>query len=178
MVGKGVMNVTVREMVEQDIPYVAGIYLENFKGMRDHADVVRWVESKHRSKPVCMYYVATLMDQPIGYILWTEHGGFRSKAVIELEQVAVARMYQGMGVGSMLVVESLRHVCRYLHGRGSELKLVLVTTSTANVNARRLYEKTINAREHALLHDIYGGDELVMVARREDIPFLDGWDHL
>ncbi|MEO9364571.1 MULTISPECIES: GNAT family N-acetyltransferase [Candidatus Nitrosocaldus] len=173
MVGVDGSALTVREMVDEDIHSVARIYIENFKGMKSYDDAVRWVMMKHRSKPICMYYIAMLGEEPVGYILWTEHGGFRSDAVLELEQIAVARRYQGRGIGSMLVVESLKDVCRYLHARGSELKLVIVTTSSKNTNAKRLYERTLNAREEALLHDIYGGDELIMVARREEIQFLN-----
>lgn len=168
------VGVTIRAMVEQDIPAVAGIYLENFRGMKDYDDAVRWIALKHKSKPICMYYIAMLAesDEPVGYILWTEHGGFRSRSIIELEQIAIAKRYQGKGIGSILVVESLRDVCRYLHARGSELKLVLVTTSSSNINAKRFYENTLNAKEIALLHDIYGRDELIMMAKREDIPLL------
>lgn len=166
-------DVTIRAMVEEDIPSVARIYIENFNGMREYNDAVRWIMLKHNSKPICMYYVALVApDEPVGYILWTEHGGFRSRSVIELEQIAIAKRYQGKGIGSTLVKESLIDVCRYLHDRGSELKLVLITTSTSNINAKRFYENTLNAREAALLHDIYGRDELIMMARREDIAFL------
>ncbi len=166
------VDVTIRAMVEEDVPSVARIYLENFNGMREYNDAVRWIALKHNSKPICMYYVAFASDEPVGYILWTEHGGFRSRSVIELEQIAVAKRYQGKGIGSILVKESLRDVCRYLHARGSELKLVLITTSISNISAKRFYENTLNAREVALLHDIYGSDELVMMAKGEDIPFL------
>ncbi|MEM0365028.1 MAG: GNAT family N-acetyltransferase [Candidatus Nitrosocaldus sp.] len=167
------VQIRIRAMVEQDIPSVARIYLENFKGMKSYDDVVRWMVMKHRSKPVCMYYIAMLGEEHVGYILWTEHGGFRSNAVLELEQIAVAKRYQGRGIGGMLVVESLKDVCRYLHERGSELKLVIVTTSNSNTNAKRFYGKVLNAKEEAVLHDIYGSDELIMVARREEIPFLN-----
>jgi Acetyltransferases len=162
-------NVIVREMLYNDIPSIVDIYLESFKGMQDYNIVERWVSLKFNSKPISIYYIALSDDKVIGYILWSEHGGFRRDAVIELEQIAVSKMYRGKGIASKLIVESLRMLNRdYITARGSRIKLVIVTTASNN-NAKRLYERVLNAREVAVIKDLYSNDEAILIARRDDL---------
>ncbi len=162
-------NVIVREMLYNDIPSIVDIYLESFKGMQDYNTVERWVSLKFNSKPISIYYIALSYGKVIGYILWSEHGGFRKDAVIELEQIAVSKMYRNKGIASKLIVESLRMLNRdYITARGSGIKLVIVTTASNN-NAKRLYERVLNAREVAVIKDLYSNDESILIARRDDV---------
>ncbi len=170
MINTNSSNIIVREMLYEDIPFIVNIYLESFKGMQDYDIAKRWITLKFKSKPISIYYTAILDGKVIGYILWSEHGGFRSNAVIELEQIAVGKMYRGKGVASKLIVESLRMLNRdYIAARGARLKLVMVTTASNNNSAKGLYEKVLNAKEVATIRDFYNGNESILVARGDDI---------
>lgn len=157
----------VRKIDEKDIDKIAEIYLECFHGM-DRFDVVReWIRLKYIGYPINRYYI--IEDDKIrGYILWIELGGFRSNAVIELEQVAIANNYQGKGLGSMLIKESLKNVIKEIETRGSRLKLVKVTTGTSN-EAQRVYRKVLNAKPVAIIPDLFRGDEVIMIARGNEL---------
>lgn len=159
----------IREMVYEDIPYIVDIYMQSFKGMRDYNRVERWITIKFNSKPISIYYVALLDNKVIGYILWSEHGGFRDNAIIELEQIAVSKMHRCKGVASRLIVDSLRMFNKdYIASRGARIKLVMVTTAYTN-NAKRLYEKVLNAKQVAVINDLYASDESILIARDYDI---------
>ncbi len=159
----------IREMVYEDIPYIVDIYMQSFKGMRDYNSVERWITIKFNSKPISIYYVALLDNKVIGYILWSEHGGFRDNAIIELEQIAVSKMHRCKGVASRLIVDSLRMFNKdYIASRGTRIKLVMVTTAYTN-NAKRLYEKVLNAKQVAVINDLYASDESILIARDYDI---------
>jgi ribosomal protein S18 acetylase RimI-like enzyme len=162
-------NIIVKEALHEDIPSIVDIYLESFKGMQDYNTASKWISLKFNSKPISIYYIALFDGKVIGYILWSEHGGFRKEAVIELEQIAVSKMYRGKGVASKLIVESLRMLNRdYITARGSRIKLVIVTTASNN-DAKRLYERVLNAREVAVIKDLYSNDESILIARRDDV---------
>jgi ribosomal protein S18 acetylase RimI-like enzyme len=160
----GSNGIVIRELSYRDIPSLVDIYIESFKGMNDERVVRRWIECKYRSKPISVYYVASLEDRIVGYILWTEHGGFRSDAVIELEQVAVRREFRGKGIASKLIKDSLqRFTEEYINSRGARLKLVIVTTSKDNA-AKELYKRVLNASEVCTISDLYSTDESILIA--------------
>jgi ribosomal protein S18 acetylase RimI-like enzyme len=165
-------NIIVKEALHEDIPSIVDIYLESFKGMQDYNTASKWVSLKFNSKPISIYYIALFDGKVVGYILWSEHGGFRKEAVIELEQIAVSKMYRGKGVASKLIVESLRMLNRdYITARGSRIKMVIVTTASNN-DAKRLYERVLNAREVAVIKDLYSNDESILIARRDDVGII------
>ncbi len=160
---------SIREMVYEDISSIVDIYMQSFRGMREYSKAERWITVKFNSKPISIYYVALLDGKVIGYILWSEHGGFRDDAVIELEQIAVSKMHRCKGVASRLIVDSLRMLNRdYIASRGARIKLVMVTTAYTN-NAKRLYEKVLNAKQVAVINDLYASDESILIARDHDI---------
>jgi len=160
----GSNGIVIRELSYVDIPSLVDIYLESFKGMNDKGVVRRWMECKYRSKPISVYYVASLGDRIVGYILWTEHGGFRSDAVVELEQVAVRKEFRGKGIASKLIKDSLqRFIEEYINARGARLKLVIVTTSKDNT-AKELYKRVLNAREICTIRGLYSTDESILIA--------------
>ena len=160
----GSINIVIRELSYEDIPSLVDIYLESFKGMNDEGVVRRWIECKYRSKPISVYYIASLEDRIVGYILWTEHGGFRSDAVIELEQIAVRKEFRGKGIASKLIRDSLKIFTEEcINARGARLKLVIVTTSNDNT-AKELYKRVLNAREVCTIRDLYSTDESILIA--------------
>ncbi|RMF32288.1 MAG: GNAT family N-acetyltransferase [Candidatus Nitrosothermus koennekii] len=135
--------------------------------MNDINIVKEWIRLKYLGYPANRYYV--IEDNEIkGYILWIELGGFRKDAVIELEQIAITPKEQGKGLGSRLIKESLKDVIKELEIRGSRLKLVKVTTGTEN-QAQRLYKKALNAKPVAVIPDFFRGDEVILIARNDDL---------
>jgi GNAT superfamily N-acetyltransferase len=158
-------------MRDRDIDAVTKIYLQCFRGMRDRRTAKKWITLKHRSFPACQYFVAVLNRKIVGYIQWAELGGFRKEAVIELEQVAVRPDRQGRGMGGKIVRESLKAMAQHTKSRKSSLKLVKVTTGTAN-EAQRLYRKELNAKPVAVIPDFFRSDEVIMIARRSDLSHL------
>ena len=155
-------------MRDNDIDHVAAVYLKCFKGMQKPAEVKKWIKLRHSSYPVGQFFVGTLGRKIVGYILWLELGGFRKDAVIELDQIAVAPDYQGRGFGKTIIKESLKTVSLYLKKRGSKLKLVKVTTGTTN-EAQKLYKDTLRAKPVAVIPDFFRSDEVVMIARSDEL---------
>lgn len=161
-------NLVVRKLIRfGDDEEVAKIGSENFSGLREHG--LAWIRRKASAWPVYQYFVALLDRQLVGYVLWTEHGGFRKEAFYELEQIAVAKNHQGKGIGSELITRSLQMVRGYLRERESWLKTIGVTTSKENEKAQRLYGKTLSAKIVATIPNLYqfGVDEVIMIARYE-----------
>ncbi len=163
--------IAVRRMRNADIAQVTKIYLQCFRGMRDFRTAKRWIMLRYKSFPANQYFVATIDKKIVGYIQWTELGGFRKEAVIELEQVAVSSDHQGRGIGGKIVRESLKAMARHIKSRGSSLKLVKVTTGTANT-VQRLYRKELNAKPVAVIPDFFRSDEIIMIARKSDLSHL------
>jgi ribosomal protein S18 acetylase RimI-like enzyme len=157
----------VRKMLSEDIESITKIYLECFHGMKEFDTAKDWIRIKYNGYPINRYYV--IEDDIIkGYILWIELGGFRKEAVLELEQIAISPKYQGRGLGSFLIKESLKDVNKDIIARGSTIKLVKVTTGTDN-KAQRLYIKTLNAKPIAVIPDLFRGDEVILIARKNDL---------
>ncbi len=157
----------VRKMLEGDLDKVVEIYLECFHGMREFKTAKEWITIKYNGYPINRYYI--IEDNEVkGYILWVELGGFRREAVLELEQIAISPKYQSKGLGSTLVRESLKEINKEIVARGSSIKLVKVTTGVDN-QVQRLYKKVLNVKPIAIIPDLFRGDEVILVARRNDL---------
>lgn len=164
-------DIVVRRMRDEDIGAVARIYLKCFRGMREFKITRRWITSRYRGFPTNQYFVATMDKKVVGYIQWSELGGFRKQAVIELEQIAVSPDQQGKGIGGRIVRESLKEMSRYMRSRKSSIKLVKVTTGTSN-EAQKLYRKELNAKPVAVIPDFFRSDEVIMIARKSELSHL------
>lgn len=125
---------------------------------------LEWIRCNHAAFPRMQYFVAERRGEIIGYILWVQKSGFRTNAVLELEQIAVHPLHQGKGIGELLITSSLPEVKRHLAEREAQIKNIIVTTRTDNM-AQRLYEKTLGATCEAVIRDLYSADEAIMVAR-------------
>jgi len=161
-------SISVRRMRDKDTNQVVDTYLRCFRGMSKPSEVRKWIRLRHNSYPVCQFFVGTLGKKIVGYILWIELGGFRKKAVIELDQIAVSPDYQGRGFGKAIIKESLKAVSSYIKERGSTLKLVKVTTGTTN-EAQKLYKDILHAQPVAVIPDFFRSDEVIMIARNADL---------
>lgn len=155
------MDPLIREMTSADLAAVAELHAAAFPRQTRSAE---WIDANHRAFPRIRYFVAEHDETIIGYIAWMEKAGFRARAVLELEQLAVRADQRGRGIGGRLIRESLAEVRRRLAERGAQLKAILVTTRTDN-EAQRLYADALGAKPVAVLADLYSADEVVMIAR-------------
>jgi len=157
-------SVVVRKLESQDIDQVVPIYREAFPGESTPDTANIWFGCNLESFPQKICFGAWRGNVLVGYIVWTEKGGFRSEAVWELEQIAVSSKYRNEGIGSKLILDSLEHVKSHTAKRGAVLKLIMVTTNVKNP-AHRLYERVLGATNEAVIRELYSGDEQIMVAR-------------
>lgn len=149
-------------MHHNDIKSVAKIHSEQFS--RQHSSI-KWTSCNFAAFPRIMIFVARdEKDNVVGYIQWLQKSGFRKEAVIELEQIAVSKCYQSMGIGTKLINESLQLIKYYLGDTSSVLKAIMVTTSTDNA-AKSLYQRVLGAKTVATINDLFSNDEVIMVAR-------------
>lgn len=149
-------------MHHEDIDAVAKIHAQQFP--TQHSSL-KWIGCNFVAFPRIMMFVARdEKDKVIGYIQWIQKSGFRKQAVFELEQIAVMKNYQGKGIGTKLIKESLSHIKTYLSDSNSNLKAILVSTRTDNP-AQALYKNVLQAEEIAVIPDLYSHDEVIMLAK-------------
>ena len=150
--------------VKKDLGQIAKVAAENFSGLKEKNKATKWVNCNFLSFPRGQYFIAKIDGDVAGYIFWIEKGGFRKEAVFELEQIAVAKKFQGHGVGTQLIEKSLTEIKKYLKKRVAVLKAIEVTTGTDN-KAQGLYKKTLGAEIECVVKNLFRGDEVVMIAR-------------
>lgn len=159
-------NIKIRRFKNKDIPLVSKIVSENFSQLKDIKKARKWVSCNFLSFPRTQYFIAELKKETIGYILWSEKGGFRQEAVFELDQIAVAEKFRGKGVGTSLISKSLLEIKKYLKKRKSKLKMILVSVRRENPTAQALYKKTLGAKVECIIKDYLRGDEALMISRQ------------
>lgn len=150
-------------MSGQDIEDLMTIAAEGFAGMRDPINSEKWFCCNLRARPRMSYYVARFQERIIGYILWIEHGGFRKETYLELEQLAVKREFRSIGIGSVLITESLTDMRSKIKGEERVLKTIKVTTGSQNITAQRLYQRTIGAQIEHTENSPYHEEEVEVV---------------
>ena len=123
-----------------------------------------WIAATCNAFPRMLCYVAEKGDNPIGYCIWGQKSGFRPKVILELDQLAVLPEYQGKGIGSQLIKESLTLVRKQLAVQGLTLQHIMVTTRADNA-AQRLYKRVLGAEVEATITNLYSADEVIMIAR-------------
>ena len=149
---------------KQDLDKIVKIAFGNFSGLKNAKRAKNWVRGNFSNFPRMQYFVSKNNGKISGYILWVEKGGFRKESVFELEQIAVARDFQGQGIGTQLIEKSLLEIKKYLKKRRSVLKLIEVTTGTDN-KAQGLYKKTLGAEAECVIKNLFRGDEVIMIKR-------------
>ncbi|WP_208596475.1 GNAT family N-acetyltransferase [Vreelandella zhanjiangensis] len=151
----------IRQMEATDLDEAAKVHSLAFPRQ---AHSYEWLKCNFSASPRFLCFVAEVSGNVIGYIMWMQKSGFRSEAVLELEQLAVLPNRQGQGVGKQLIESSLPLVKEQLVTHGSTLKHILVTTRADNA-AQRLYKSTLGAEVEATIRNLYSADEVLMIAR-------------
>ncbi|MDD4990031.1 MAG: GNAT family N-acetyltransferase [Candidatus Pacebacteria bacterium] len=155
--------IKVSKAQKSDILQVAQIANKCFRGYGSFQGAKKWITCNFNAFPRAQYFIAKEKGKALGYILWLEKGGFRKEAVWELEQIGVSLNYQGRGVATKLISDSLATIKKNLKKRGSSLKLIEITTGLHQ--APKLYQKTLGAKKEVVLKDFFRGDEMILVAR-------------
>lgn len=124
-----------------------------------------WIECNAGAYPKSQIYLAeNNKSEIVGYIHWCQKSGFRPEVVLELEQLAVHPTWQGKGLGTKLIQESLPQVQAQLKARNAAIKHIVVTTRADNF-AQKLYRKALNAEVEATISNLYSADEVFMISR-------------
>jgi ribosomal protein S18 acetylase RimI-like enzyme len=158
---KTVSTLVIRAATETDIPAVAAVHAAAFPRQLDS---LAWIECNFKAYPRIAYFAAERDGAVIGFIEWIQKSGFRKEAVLELEQLAVQTGFQGQGIGTALITESIQHMGRLLKKRNARIKSIMVTTRTDN-QAQELYRKVLHAEPQAVIRELYSADEVILLAR-------------
>ncbi len=158
------MKLKITPLEKNKIKEIAKIASENFSGLKDFKKAVKWITCNFSAFPRMQYFIAKSKNKILGYILWVEKGGFREKAVWELEQLAIKKECQKKGIGTELIKKSLLEIKKYLKGRNSMLKLIEITTGKEN-EAQKIYQKALGAKVECNIKDFFRTDEVIMIAR-------------
>lgn len=167
-VASAAATLVVRAAAETDIPVMEAVHQAAFPRQLDSA---AWIECNFRAYPRIAYFVAEKGGAVIGFIEWIQKSGFRKEVVLEIEQLAVQPGFQGQGIGTALIKDSLAQMDRLLKKRNARIKGIMVTTRTDN-QAQELYRKVLGAEPQAVIRDLYSADEVILLAR--DIRFEKG----
>ena len=151
----------IRFMNVTDLSSVAQVHRQAFTRQKKSFE---WLQCNLNAAPRFLNFVAIVNDEIVGYIIWVQKSGFRSEAVLELEQLAVEPSFQAQGIGRKLITESLPLVKVSLAENGSSLKHILVTTRADNF-AQKLYKDTLGAEVETTISNLYSADEVLMIAR-------------
>lgn len=153
--------VIIKTMTKDACPSVAAIHHKVFTRQILSEE---WIKATFNAFPRMLCYVAEKSSEPIGYCIWGQKSGFRPKVILELDQIAVLPDYQGKGIGSQLIKQSLTLVRKQLSVQGLTLQHVMVTTRADNA-AQRLYKRVLGAEVEATITNLYSADEVIMLAR-------------
>ncbi|WP_447556051.1 GNAT family N-acetyltransferase [Vreelandella sp. EE22] len=157
-------NLIIRLMTSDDLAKAALVHEAAFPRQEHSLD---WLECNLNAFPRYLVFVALSDDHILGYIVWAQKSGFRPKAVLELEQMAVRPECQGRGIGRTLITDSLPLVREQLALKNSVPKSILVSTRADN-DAQKLYRSALGAEVVATISNLYSADEVLMVARDID----------
>ncbi len=119
------MNITIRELREEDVKKLAEIEAESFS--------MPWSEKDFRdllSHPYCMYVVALLDGEPVGC------SGFTNICdVANIDNVVVAPAFRGLGVAQAMLRELISR------GEAEHVEAFTLEVRVSNETAIHVYEK-------------------------------------
>ncbi|MBU1036457.1 GNAT family N-acetyltransferase [Patescibacteria group bacterium] len=144
-----VKEITIERLLSEkkeskEIITLAQINQEAFHGNKTLASAQQWVKSLLSAYPVYHYFVIKVNGEVAGYISWQFHGGFdREQLVVELEQLAVSKKFQGQGLASMLIKRSYGEMLNWIATANlTATKIVFTVWFYAdNENAKAVYQK-------------------------------------
>lgn len=158
----GAMKAIVRKASMCDSTAIAAIHREAFARQQNSE---QWIAATLAAEPRFYCCVVEVHAEIVGYIFWAQKSGIRPEAVLELDQVAVLKRYQGLGYAEQLIRESMALVEQQLAKAGQKIKAVLVSTRADNL-AQRLYTRVLGVKTVAQIDDLYSAAEVIMISKR------------
>jgi len=155
----------VRLMTQSDLSAAADIHRLTFIRQKQS---LQWLQCNFNAFPRFLCFVAEDKKCIVGYIIWSQKSGFRPKAILELEQLAVSPNHRNKGIGRALITHSLPLIKTQLALNNATIKHILVTTRADNF-AQSLYQSTLGAEIEATISNLYSSDEVLMIARDLDL---------
>lgn len=101
------MQVNIRRATKDDTLAIAQIHRNAFERQRNSEE---WVSATLAAEPRFYVFVLEVDSTDAGYIFWAQKSGFRPDPVLELDQIALHKMYRGRGYAESLIRESLKMV--------------------------------------------------------------------
>ncbi|MEH6453784.1 MAG: GNAT family N-acetyltransferase [Psychromonas sp.] len=120
-----------------------------------------WVMSNMCSYPRMVYYVAICDDDVVGYAHWSVKSGFRDRAIVELEQVAVLPRFSKRGIGEYLLDQSFSLFKAHLSLLGVGIKGIYITTREGNF-AENLYKRVFAVERQGVIENYGSGNEVIL----------------
>lgn len=151
----------IRIANENDLEDLASVHHSAFSRQERSKE---WLSCTVKAFPRNICFLIINDGQICGYIIWAQKSGFRPKAVLELEQIAIHPNAQNKGFGQVLIKESLKRVKSLLLTQGSIVKHILVSTRADN-HAQEIYQKVLGAKIEATIKNLFSADEVYMIAR-------------
>ena len=148
----------IRQATNSDTKHISTVYSVCFPREANH-DL--WINSCFNSFPKSIYYVYEEYNNIQGYILWSVKNGFRTNAIIELEQLGVHPDNSGQGIGRKLITQSFEMFKSHIAELGFNLGSVMVTTSEGNY-AEELYKSTLGVTRNGIIKEYGSGNELIL----------------
>jgi GNAT superfamily N-acetyltransferase len=136
----------VRRATEADLSRIAAINTAVFLGDRDRTEsALEWVTCWFRAFPLYQYFIIEVDGALAGYAGWQVHGGFlRAEPTIELDQIGIAREYQGRGLAPHLMRECMQELVEWTQKKNDRIEshvTFVVWGYTFNFNALSVYAK-------------------------------------
>jgi ribosomal protein S18 acetylase RimI-like enzyme len=148
----------IRQANQSDIEHISIVYRVCFPNEVSHEV---WINACFNSFPKSVYYVYEESNEVQGYILWSVKNGFRTKAIIELDQLGVHPDSSRQGIGRKLITQSFEIFKSHLAELGLGLGSVIVTTSEGNY-AEELYKSTLGVTRNGIIKEYGSGNELIL----------------
>ncbi len=148
----------IRQANKSDISSISKVYSVCFAEEANHEI---WIYSCMNSFPKSVYYVYGNEKSIQGYILWSVKNGFRTKTIVELDQIGVHPEHAGQGIGRKLITESFKLFTTHITELGYNIGSVIVTTSEGNY-AEELYKSTLGVSRNGVISEYGSGNELIL----------------
>jgi GNAT superfamily N-acetyltransferase len=153
---------------KKSLEILAKINQADFHGNKSLASAKLWLACWLEAYPLYQFFVIEVDNKVAGYIVWIFHGGWeRENIVLELEQIALAKEFQGQGLGSKLISQSFDKVAGWIKKKNSKMKKITATVwfYEKNFPAKKAYGKFFiegkcGEREQ------YGDKEMMMRLRK------------
>jgi ribosomal protein S18 acetylase RimI-like enzyme len=143
-----------------DIAEIAKVHFMSFPRQSNSSE---WVTTNLRAYPRILIFAAIIDERIVGYIQYIQKSGFRKSAIIELEQMAVLPEYRNLGIGKLLITDTIKLIQQLLKNNNQQIKGILITTRNNNY-AKKLYKDVLKAEEVCIINNLYSADEVILLS--------------